>query len=116
MTPIFHITRSRDWQSARREGIYQLSTRERTLRDVGFIHCSYAHQVAGVANAIYQGERDLVLLKIDPDLLKAPLRPEPATPGGEEFPHIYGPLNLDAVIEVHQYLPAADGTYRPPQP
>ncbi|MBV9133272.1 MAG: DUF952 domain-containing protein, partial [Chloroflexi bacterium] len=46
MTPIFHITRSRDWQSARREGIYQLSTRDRTLQDVGFIHCSYAHQVA----------------------------------------------------------------------
>src|SRR5438067_1757420 len=115
MPPIFHIARASDWQSAQRAGAYALSTRDKTLHDVGFIHCSYAHQVAGVANAIYRGEPDLVLLVIDPALVSAPLRPEPGTPGGESFPHIYGALNLDAVVEVRPYSPLRDGTFRPPR-
>ena len=58
MTVIYHIARARDWQDAHQSGVYQVSTRDRTLQEVGFIHCSYAHQVAGVANAFYQGEPD----------------------------------------------------------
>jgi RimJ/RimL family protein N-acetyltransferase len=111
MPRIFHITRSTDWRAAQHAGAYTLSTRDRTLQDVGFIHCSYAHQVAGVANAIYHGERDLVLLTIDPRRLSAPLRPEPAESGGAAYPHIYGPLNLDAVVEVRPYPPSSDGTF-----
>lgn len=108
------MTRQSDWHAAQRGGAYTLSTRDRTLEDVGFIHCSYAHQVAGVANAIYSGERDLVLLVIDPERLTAPLRPEPPAQGAEAYPHIYGPLNLDAVVDVRPYEPAADGTFQPP--
>jgi hypothetical protein len=52
-----------------------------TLQDVGFIHCSYAHQVAGVANAFYADLQDLVLMVIDPTRLAAPLRPEAALHG-----------------------------------
>lgn len=111
MTTIFHIARSSDWQAARASGVYRLSTRDRTLDDVGFIHCSYAHQVATVANAIYRGERNLVLLEIDLSRLSSPLKPEPATPGGEPFPHIYGPLNVDAVTLVRAYGPGRDGTF-----
>jgi RimJ/RimL family protein N-acetyltransferase len=115
MKPIYHITRAGDWEAAQRSGSYQLSTRDRSLEQVGFIHCSYAHQVAGVANAIYQGERDLVLLVIDPGRLTAELRPEPAVPGGERFPHIYGLLNIDAVVETRSYPPKQDGTFGPPK-
>jgi RimJ/RimL family protein N-acetyltransferase/uncharacterized protein (DUF952 family) len=115
MTSIYHITRARDWEDAQRSGVYQLSTRDRSLQDVGFIHCSYAHQVAGVANAIYQGEPDMVLLVIDPDRLTAPLQPEPAAPDGERFPHIYGPLNVNAVLEARPYPPRYDGTFGPPK-
>lgn len=117
MQHIYHITRSSDWASAVREGSYRLSTRDRTLQDVGFIHCSYAHQVAGVANAIYRGERDLVLLVIEADRLEAPLQPEPALPDGvgEAFPHIYGPLNLDAVVDIRPYPPLHDGSFGSPQ-
>ncbi len=112
---IFHVTRVGDWQAAQRSGSYALSTRDRTLQEVGFIHCSYAHQVAGVANLLYQGEGDLVLLVIDSDRLSAPLRVEPAAHGAAEaYPHIYGPLNLDAVVEVRAYEPPADGSFAPP--
>jgi uncharacterized protein (DUF952 family) len=111
---IFHITRSVDWQAAQRSGSYQLSTRDRTLQDVGFVHCSYAHQVAGVANLLYRGEHDLVLLAIDTERLTAPLRAEAPSPEAREvFPHIYGPLNLDAVVEVLGYEPSEDGSFTP---
>ena len=111
---IFHVTPERDWQAAQQSGSYVLSTRDRTLEEVGFIHCSYANQVAGVANAIYRGEHHLVLLVIDPQRLTAPVRPEPPAPGMEAYPHIYGPLNLDAVIEVRPYQPNEDGSFNPP--
>jgi RimJ/RimL family protein N-acetyltransferase/uncharacterized protein (DUF952 family) len=113
---IYHITRRSDWQAAAREGSYKLSTRDRTLQDVGFIHCSYAHQVAGVANAIYRGEHDLVLLVIDASRVEAPLKTEAVTPGGggDAFPHIYGPLNLDAVVELRPYPSRFDGSFGPP--
>jgi len=115
---IYHITRSSDWRAAVVQGSYRLSTRDRTLHEVGFIHCSHVHQVAGVANAIYHDERDLVVLVIDADRLDAPLRSEPALVdgGGEVFPHIYGPLNLDAVVEVRPYPPLHDGSFGPPAP
>ena len=111
---IFHIARAREWEDACRAGSYTISTRDRTLEDVGFIHCSYAHQVAGTANNFYVGEADLVLLVIDPARLSAPLRPEPPSPGMDAFPHIYGPLDLDAVVEVLPYAPGEDGRFPPP--
>lgn len=112
---IFHITRAQDWQAARRSGSYVLSTRDRTLQEVGFIHCSYPHQVAGVANLLYRGEHDLVLLVIDPERLSAPVRVEPPAPGVQEaYPHIYGPLNADAVVDVLAYEPEPDGSFAPP--
>jgi uncharacterized protein (DUF952 family) len=112
---IFHVTSERDWHAAQQRGSYVLSTRDRTLEEVGFIHCSYANQVAGVANAIYRGEHHLVLLVIDPQRLTAPLRPEPPAPGMDAYPHIYGPLNLEAVVNVVAYEPAEDGTFSPPE-
>jgi uncharacterized protein (DUF952 family) len=115
MTPIYHIARASDWQSAQAASTYRVSTRDQSLEEVGFIHCSRAHQVAGVANGFYQGERDLVLLVIDPDRLAAPLQLEPPAPGMEAYPHIYGPLNLDAVIQVIPYETAEDGSFGPPQ-
>jgi uncharacterized protein (DUF952 family) len=111
---IFHITGASHWQAAQRSGSYQLSTHGQTFQEVGFIHCSCAHQVAGVANAFYADLQDLVLLVIDPTRLAARLRLEPTVPGGEPFPHIYGPLNLDAVVEVRPYSPSPHGTFGPP--
>jgi uncharacterized protein (DUF952 family) len=109
---IFHITRASDWRAAQRSGRYALSTRDRTLEEVGFIHCSYAHQVPGVANLLYLGEHNIVLLVIDVERVSAPIRVEPATHGASEaYPHIYGPLNLDAVVDVVVYEPSEDGTF-----
>lgn len=103
--PIFHIARSADWAAARTAGAYRVSTRDRTLAEEGFIHCSAGHQVAGVARAFYAGAEDLVLLEIDPGLVGVPIRWEAAVAGGEEYPHVYGPLPVAAVVSARPFDP-----------
>lgn len=102
MPSIFHLARQGDWAAAQAEGSYRVSTLGLTLDDVGFIHCSYAHQVDGVARAFYRDVPDLVLLTIDTDEVEHDIRVESA--GDEErFPHIYGPLPVDAVVAVDPF-------------
>ena len=105
MTLIYHITRRAAWQRALQRGEY----RTPSLRTEGFIHCSGRTQVVRVANAFYRGRRNLVLLVVDPAEVQAPLRHERVD--GGRFPHIYGPLNLDAVVQVVEFPPRADGTF-----
>ena len=111
---IVHMAARADWERAQAEGAYRVES----LLTAGFIHFSTPAQVARVANAIYAGRADLVLLVVDPSRLTATLKYEPPTgnytPGEELFPHLYGPLNLDAVVRVMPYLPDANGTFAPP--
>ncbi|MEU6097450.1 DUF952 domain-containing protein [Streptomyces sp. NPDC047079] len=101
--PLVHLTERSVWESARATGFYEMSTRGVTLQEEGFIHCSLRHQVPRVARRVYgqyEGPDELVLLVIDPGLLTAPVRYEAVRPGGEEFPHIYGPIPVSAVVDV----------------
>jgi uncharacterized protein (DUF952 family) len=91
---ILHITTDADWTAAQSDG--ELVTP--SLDEEGFIHCSTFAQLEATANRIFRGSGDLLLLEVDTDQLTAPLKWERATDVGEEFPHIYGPLNVDAVI------------------
>ncbi|MET8685519.1 DUF952 domain-containing protein [Streptomyces sp. NPDC004732] len=103
MTRLLHITERALWDAAREAGAYEMSTRGKTLSEVGFIHCSLPEQLSGVAEFLYggyEGPDDLVVLAIDSERLTAPVRFEAPRPGGVEFPHIYGPLPVDAVVEV----------------
>jgi uncharacterized protein (DUF952 family) len=82
----------------------------------GFIHLSTRDQVVRVANARFAGARDLVLLTVAVDRLTAPLRHETGNPGSAElFPHLYGPLAIDAVVEVAPLLEGPDGFELPAQ-
>jgi uncharacterized protein (DUF952 family) len=108
---IFHIASAADWRATRPSGSYRLSTRGRSLEQVGFIHCSYAEQVTRIANAFYSGVHGLVLLAIDPERVAAPIRAEAGEATDEQFPHIYGPLNADAVVQVVAFEPSDDGTF-----
>lgn len=82
-----------------------------SLATEGFIHMSQRHQVPGVVQRYYAGQTDLVLLVVDPGLVHAPIRHEPPgalhrVPGSaapdpsELFPHVYGPLNSSAIVDV----------------
>ena len=68
-----------------------------SLESEGFIHCSYEHQLDGVIERYYSDEPRLVILKISANKLKSKWVSEPST-GGEEYPHVYGPINLNAVV------------------
>ena len=105
MDRLLHICPVSDRQEAQARGEY----RPASLDTEGFIHCSTAGQVAATANRFYHGRRGLVLLHIDPARVRPPVRLEPAD--GSLFPHIYGPLNLDAVVDVQEFEPGEDGTF-----
>jgi uncharacterized protein (DUF952 family) len=106
MAEIVHLCGRADWQAAQERGEYRAASLERE----GFIHFSMPVQVARTANRFFHGRRDLVLLLIDPDRLRAELRYEPAD--NDLFPHLYGPLNLDAVVEARDFLPDEAGTFQ----
>ena len=109
---IYHIARRADWERARADGEYTRSTADKTLAEEGFIHASQAPQVAGTANKFYRDvPGGLVLLVIDPGLLRAEVRYEDV-PGAElPFPHVYGPLNVDAVVEARPFAAGPDGAF-----
>jgi uncharacterized protein (DUF952 family) len=102
---IFHIAMRDDWDAAARAGEYRAGT----LETEGFIHCSEAHQVAAVANARFGGRRDLVLLWIEHARVRAEIKYEDASDGSGAFPHIYGPINTDAVARVTDYVEKGGG-------
>jgi uncharacterized protein (DUF952 family) len=111
MSLIYHIATASDWEQARRDGEYTMSTRGTTLEQQGFIHASTLRQVMPVANTIYAGDRDLVLLVIDETKVAAEIRYEPVPGSDTPFPHIYGPLNIDSVVETLPMEPDAQGLF-----
>ena len=113
VTRLFHIAVRSDWDEARLAGLYRVSTLGKSLEDEGFIHMSYPHQVKLVADAAYHGREDLVLLEIDPSRLGSSIVVEAVRGGEMEFPHLYGPLEVDAVVAVHEMSPSPDGTFDP---
>lgn len=102
---IYHIARERTWFDALEFGEYL----DASLGREGFIHCSTRDQVIRVANLLFKGQCDLVLVKIDPAMVASEIRYEGVN--DEKFPHLYGPLNLDAVVDVIRFAPDAEGSF-----
>ncbi len=115
---LVHITSRLAWNEAARLGCYAPSS----LESEGFIHCSSVDQVAPVAARFYRGQSGLVLLVVDPQRLTSPLKwegaadgsPPPGVKADALFPHIYGPLNLDAVVQVLDFEPDSNGEFSLP--
>ena len=109
---IIHATSRTAWSAAQKNGEYTVDT----LAGQGFIHCSKADQILRVANLVFTGQHGLVLLVIDPACLVSELRWEPGEDLATElFPHIYGAINLDAVVEVLGFEPGTDGKFHLPK-
>jgi uncharacterized protein (DUF952 family)/(2Fe-2S) ferredoxin len=109
MNTILHITQRQAWTTAKNLGTY----RSNSLDSEGFIHCSTVAQVIGSANRFFKDQTDLVILKIDIDRVTPEIRYE-----GEDqnnlFPHIYGELNIDAVIGSIDLELNSDGSFALP--
>lgn len=119
MTTILHITSMQEWQVALDDGAY----RAPSLAKEGFIHCSTREQVLPVANNFYRGQADLVLLVIDVEQVQAPLQWEgpinpvtgqPESGNDKLFPHVYGAINVEAVVKVVAFPHKGDGTFELP--
>jgi uncharacterized protein (DUF952 family) len=112
---IYHITSHMAWNQAQQRGDY----RAESLETEGFIHCSTQEQVLPVLEKFYKGQDSLLLLVIEPKRLKSDLKWEPPAEGapppgvseGALFPHIYGPINLEAVVQVFDLQSQPDGKY-----
>jgi uncharacterized protein (DUF952 family) len=115
---IVHITSRLAWDDARKSGEYVAPS----LKSAGFIHCSTYAQALPVAEKYYKGQTGLVLLVIDPSRLASGLKwepsaegaPPPGVPDGDMFPHIYGPINLDAVVEAVDFNPGPNNHFSLP--
>jgi uncharacterized protein (DUF952 family) len=100
-TRIYHLALERDWVAALAAGHYTVSTLGRSLAEEGFIHASREDQWRGVRARFYADVAEpLVLLVIDPERLEAEIRVEAVPDSDETFPHVYGPINVGAVVEV----------------
>lgn len=93
---VYHITKKVEWQKAQKKSQYCGDT----LESEGFIHCSKDDQIIRVARHLFTDKQSLVVLAIDETKLQSPLKYEDLEDYGEEFPHIYGPLNIGAVVNV----------------
>jgi uncharacterized protein (DUF952 family) len=108
---LVHLCGREQWARARQQGGIQPDA-----SGGDFIHLSTPEQVHLPANRLYRGRDDLVLLRIDPVLLDAPVRWEPGVATDPEsmlFPHLYGPLPVAAVVGVTAYPPGDDGSFAP---
>jgi uncharacterized protein (DUF952 family) len=109
---IYHITTDSAWDRAKLIGYYA----DPSLESEGFIHASNSEQLVDTANRYFRGQTGLVVLEIATEKVKPEVRFDPVHTYGEpqEFPHIYGPLNLDAVVNVISFQPGEDGEFSMP--
>lgn len=114
-TTILHIALPDDWEAAQRAGSYTISSRGVTLAEEGFIHCSHPRQAEGVANRYYADLDRLLLLEVDVAALRSDVIEEPPFAGADDrFPHIYGPIDLDAVMSVNDWRRAQGAAWTLP--
>ena len=114
MKTIVVIAQRSIWELALKFGQYKQSTITSKLEDVGFIHCTSPSQTLDIAQRFVDYD-DVVLLLINTDKVTAPLKYEAALSGRSgKFPHIYGPLNVDAVFDVVSLTKDIEGTFTAP--
>lgn len=97
MNIIYHIATTDAWKKALESGAYE----HPSLKEEGFIHCSQEHQVPGVLERYFAGQTDLVKLVIDTEKLTSRYVFDWSPSNTDTYPHVYGPINMSAVVEVH---------------
>jgi uncharacterized protein (DUF952 family) len=107
MSIIYHLITQTAWETAKST----VAHRPESLEAEGFIHCSQnEEQLLRVANRLYPGRTDMLVLDVDTDDLASPVKREPSR-SGEFYPHIYGPLDTSAVVRVRRISPDTEGKF-----
>ena len=93
---IYHLTTVQEWEDAQDIGCYEPSS----FKKDGFIHCATDDQLETVMQRHFKEHENLVKLVIDPARVTQPLKYDRNEELQQEFPHIYGCLNLEAVTQI----------------
>ena len=109
MKYLLHIISRSDWENVCD------TYAPRSLKIEGFIHCSTIDQVLIPANERFTGTQDLILLVIDVERVNAPIKYEDCEKTGLIFPHIYGALQREAVVNVCPFPCREDGSFELPK-
>lgn len=104
---IYHILPKKQLEKIRSKGFYE----PESFLEEGFIHCSTEQQVLATANRRYLGDKDLLLLVIDPKKVDAKIVYEDTSNRGEKHPHIYGRLSISAIAEIRTLKPEKNGSF-----
>lgn len=110
---IYHIIKPEWWEKFKGKSSYF----SETLDVEKFIHCSTEEQILPTCNRHFKSHQALIVLKLAKEKISSKLIYELAPGVGEEFPHIYGPINLDAVVEIKKLekivtLETPEGTFK----
>lgn len=104
---ILHVISEDEWKKEKNDAyLYPES-----LKTVGFIHCATREQILKSVEFLYRENVNLKLLCIDSDRVKAKVVYEDLHKTGDAFPHIYGALNLNAVVDVVDFKPNEKGIF-----
>ena len=108
MAIIYHLTSPEAWAAAQAAGEYDAPS----LADEGFIHCSGdEEQTLRVVERLYAGVSDLLVLDVDTEKLTSEVKREISARSGEMYPHVYGKIDLDAVVSVRYVTQGPDGKH-----
>ncbi|MCA9344837.1 DUF952 domain-containing protein [Candidatus Saccharibacteria bacterium] len=100
------------WNEAQKAKTYTQSTINSTLNDVGFIHATSPDQTIAMLNRHFSDRDDIVLLLVDVEKVRSEIRFEKSLSSrGGIYPHIYGPLNTDAVYDTIRPTKEHDGDF-----
>lgn len=105
---IFHLLLKKDWKERKIDSRYS----PESLESKGFIPCSSGSRIEAVANRLFKGEKRVLLLVINTTLIEPELKFEKDKETGMRYPHIHGPLNLDAVIDKIELAAEDDGSFK----
>lgn len=108
---LFHVATDPDWAAAVATGRYERSTYGLSLADVGFVHaCASRDQLDTVLRSFYADVHEpLRLLVIDSERLRSPWQLDDVPGAPDPYPHVYGPVDVDAVIEAFVMTRTAEG-------
>ena len=107
MQPIFHIVASQTWRAACDCGRYA----PESLAAEGFVHFSFADQVAETANYLYRDRDDLIVVEVDPARLGGDVVVEDLYGMDQAFPHYYGPVPTAAAVAEHSLARDGGGSF-----
>ncbi|MEV6241716.1 DUF952 domain-containing protein [Lentzea sp. NPDC051838] len=103
-----HIISMAGWAAAQSAGSIAPAGEE-------FVHCSDRGVVHVTASKFFHGQSGLLLLVVDPKLVEVPVRWEAVPDSPLWFPHVYGPIPVEAVVEVHEFPCEQDGSFVLPE-